>query len=356
MTVTHRMFRAIALLGLVALLAPGCRRPESPMKERPAAKREKPSPGVDSLPEIEPADDDVVFHDDDTNPRDVTILAREIEPAPTPLVGELRPLLVKKPHAPREIDLRTRLHRMRRSVDRRLLWARRSTERQAFIEAERDRLAEGAAAWDLAARVPRGTQTESLGAALQKSADSAGLTLSDLAYEIVPPQVDRLPDSFAGDKPLDLNEVDLIGTIHISFVLGTEDTTRLAAWYNSVETLPRFLLVNRLRHTGEAFQVLADAYYLADREGPTRRELDTNINTELQKAGILLPAEEVRQQDPEHFLLATEISINALSELIDQANVIAGVEAGNMRSEVVHGWYEDRLKVRADRTFEALLP
>jgi len=355
MTVTDRLFRTIALLGLVALFSPGCRKPESPKKETPAPKQERPGPQTESLPDRNPVKDEELVPDDgDVVPQDDHV-ALEIEPAPAPLVSEPHPIPIKiKPEA-EEVDLRTKLHKMRRTVDRRLLWARRSVERRVIIEAERDTYVERAAGLDLAVRVPRGAQTESLGAAIQKSADDAGLTLTELTFDIAPPQVGRLPDRFAGNKPLDLTEDDFIGTVHVSFVLGTEDKARLAAWRESFQPLPRFLCINRLRHTGESFEVLADAYYIADREGPTRHEEATTIETELKRAGIDLTPDEVRQEDPGHFLLATEVSLSELSGLLDQANEIAEIEAGLKRNEVLHTWYEGRVKARAGRAFEGLL-
>ncbi len=365
MTVIIRMFHAISLLGLialVALVAPGCRRPETPKKKTPEA--EAPSTNVaasmtneESPPPPTPTDDDDVVPDD--------LVVREIETTPspdpikapetTPELGHPAPVKKTAKKEKVEDDLRTKLLKMRRSVDRRLLWARITLERQLVIEAAQERSAERAAVWEIAKRVPVGAQIESLEPMIQKTAGDAGLTLTDLSYEILPPDVDRLPDSFTGDRPLDLAVEDLVGTVRVSFVLGTEDMGRLSKWYDTLPVMPRFLIVNRIRHTGEAFQILGDAYYIADRKGPVRQEAATDITKELTRVGIVLGADVVRHQDPDHFLLATETSLKEYAKLLEQANEIAAIESAIKRNEVIHEWYESRVKARADRVFDDLL-
>lgn len=354
------MYRALLLLALCALLAPGCRRPEAPPKQKPASPEAEaeapPAPSGDPSEDPEPApppDDDVLPAED--------IVALEVQPEPAPeLVEAPPPDELSHVRTKRTIDtgappdLRTKLHGMRRSLDRRLLWARTTIERRTRIESERDRLAERAAALKLAVQVPVGPQTEALGGELHEAARAAGLRLTDLSFEDVPPDLTRLPDTFVGDKPLELTEADFVGTVRVSFVLGTSDKSRLETWYEALVDVPRFFIVNRVRYTGEAFQVLGEAYYLAGREGPVRREVETDIDAELKRAGVELPADAVRQQDPDHFLLAAAVSLEEFEALREEANEISAIEASIKRSVVVLAWYGDRVNARTERPLSRL--
>jgi len=363
MTVTHRVCQAVVLLGLLTFLAPGCRRPEAPetkeKKEAPPEKEEAaPEPSEEPPREPDPMDDDDVLPEDgDVMVVEVQETVPEVEEAPIPTGKELH--IIRKGKKDRILseeppELREKLHGMRRSVDRRLLWARKTIERRPTLEGERDRLAERAVGLGLAEKLPVGPQTEALGAMLGEVAVSTGLQLTDLSFEDVPADVKRLPDTFAGDKPLELTEADFVGTVRVSFVMGTMDKKRLGSWYGSVVKMPRLLVINRIRYTGEAFQVVGEAYYLADRAGPVRQELEADLDAELTRAKVELPADEVRHKDPDHFLIAAEVSLSEFNAIREQANEVSAIEAGVKRSVVILGWLESRLRARADRPFENL--
>ena len=360
------MLGALALLALFALVATGCRRPQTPKgstprAEAPAEENPAPAPG--------PLDEDGLLENMDVGAPDSTARSApipieimeetgsETEGAPTeptPRTLLLRPKKKQEQVTP-EGDLRSRLHAMRRSVDRRLLWARSCIDRHIATTAMRDQLVAQAAALELTTMVPAAPDTEALGALLQGIADHANLPLTELSFKLAPARVDRVPDVYSGDKPIDLTTQDLIGTIHISFVLGTEDKQRLEAWYQALSSMPRFLVVHRIRHTGASFQILAEAYYRADRKGPLRVETVTEIAAELERVGIKEPVEAVRQLDRDHFLLATEASLKELSSLIAQANEVSRLDAEIRRAEVIQSWYQQRLKARSDRSFSRLL-
>jgi len=293
---------------------------------------------------------------------DGDLVAPEVEAAAAAaddeaLMEKVRPVaarpVVKAPK--KEPDLRTRLKNMRRSIDRRLLWARLTIDRRNEIEAEQSLIAERSTGLDLHARIPDAPGEETIRAALREKADAAGIRLTSLVFEQSPPDLERLPSTYSGDKPIDLTWSDLIGTLRVSFVLLTEDEARLAGWYETLRSMQRFIIVNRLRHMNEEFHINADAYWAPSRVGPVRRENVTDIDAELERAGVLLPADEIRHQDPDHFLLAAEISLKELNRLLDDANGLAAVEAANRRGGIVIEWYEERFKARASRPFSRLL-
>jgi hypothetical protein len=363
MTVKHQMYRGLLLLGLLAMLSPGCRRPEAPKKAKPEAPapEAEPSSVPGGAPGEEPpptpsGDGDVLPLEGDIVIAEVT---PELEPAPEPVaapaVDGSRPIRTRtKAPSNAAPDLRTKLNGMRRSLDRRLLWARRAIERRAILESERDRLAERTTALKLSTQVPLGPQTDALGGELEEAARRVGLRITDLSFEEVPPDLNRLPDVFTGDRPLELTEADFIGTVRVSFVLGTSDKSRLETWYQALPDVPRFFIVNRIRYTGEAFQVIGEAYYRAAREGPLRREVATDIDAELKRVGVELSADAVRQQDPDHFLLAAAVSLEEYEALRETANEVSVIDASIKRSEVILAWYADRVTARAGRPLERL--
>jgi hypothetical protein len=363
MTVTHRFCQALVLLGLFSIIAPGCRRPEAPERkgepEAPTAKEEPAAAPAEEAPGSPlPLDDDDVLPDDgDIVAPEVIAPQPEVEEASIPTGTELHiirkgkkeQILSEEPPA-----LRTKLHGMRRTIDRRLLWARKIIERRATIEGEVARLAERAEALSLTTQVPIGPQTEALEAQLGEVAVATGLQLTDLSFEEVPPDLARLPDTFAGDKPLELTEADFVGTVRLSFVVGTMDKGRLGSWYEALVKVPRFVIVNRIRSTGEAFQIVGEAYYLADRAGPIRQEQTSDLEAELVRAGVALAADEVRHKDPDHFLIAAEVSLGEFNAILEEANEISALEGRAKRSEVILEWLQTRLRARADRPYENL--
>ncbi len=371
MATTHRWYHALAALALVALLAPGCSRPTDPKKaplaEKTRAAEEAPAKeGAPPTPDY--PDDDILADAPDIGlPEFVPEVASPAEAArPTrektldeEAQARSHELQANTKHRTRaaspEDDLRSLLQSMRRSVDRRLLWARRLQERAAALEARSAEIIALEKRWELARRVPDAPETDALDALLTESATAAGLPITNLTFELAEPDKARLPEFCAGDKPIDLTEADLLGTVHIAFILRTEDKARLASWTKTLPSLPRFVIVNRIRYTGEAFQVLANAYYLSKRTGPTRREASTDITAELKRAGITETVEAMRMQDSEHFLLATEISLKELGNLLEEANRLSAVESMIRRREAIHAWYERRLKARAARSLERIL-
>ena len=365
MTTIRRWYLALAALAMVALLAAGCARPTDPKKARPVGKATEEAPAKEgSTPAPDDPDNDILPEAPDVGlPEFGPEAGSPAEAALGTAVGEeawARPSEVpaKMKHrkaADSEDDLRTLLLRMRRSVDRRLLWARRIQERASALDARSTEIAALEKRWKLALRVPDAPETDALSALLAESADAAGLRLTDLTFELSGPDTTRLPEFCAGDKPFELIEADLLGTVHIAFHLGTEDKASVVSWMQTLPSLRRFIIVNRIRHTGEAFQVLADAYYLSTRTGPTRREESTDIAAELKRAGITETIEAIRMQDRERFFLATEISLKALEAVLEEANRLSAVESMIRRREAIHAWYERQLKARTARSLERIL-
>jgi len=377
MTKKRRWYQALATLALVALLAPGCRRPTDPEKapsgegasataEAPAKEAAPPLHGAPSArPTPDFSDDDILADAPDVGlPEFAPEVASPAEAAREAALDEeartrTREFPAKTKHrtkaASPEDELRSLLQSMRRSVDRRLLWARLLQERASTLDARSAEITALEKRWELALRVPDAPETDALGTLLAESADAAGLPLTNLTFELSRPDTARLPEFCAGNKPFNLTEADLLGTVHIAFILGTEDKARLASWTKTLPSLPRFVIVNRIRYTGEAFQVLADAYYLSTLAGPTRREESTDITAELKRAGITKTVEAMRMQDREHFLLATEISLKELGTILEEANQLSAVESKIRRREAIHAWYERRLKARTARSLERLL-
>ncbi|MBM4372334.1 MAG: hypothetical protein FJ098_11810 [Deltaproteobacteria bacterium] len=258
------------------------------------------------------------------------------------------------PPEPRE-DLRSRLLEVRRSMDRRLLWARSASQESEARAPRIKALVEQASTWALDLGLPAEPQPDALRDLVEEAARGAGLRATGFSTALEPPDLARLPETYTGDRPFELEAGDLLGTVHMTFLLDTVDLKRIGPMVQALHAAPRFVLVNRLRVLGESMEVLADAWYQPARTGPLRREATADLAAILQAAGIEGELTDLRQQDPEHSLLATEVSIGQYNGLLATANGAEEKAAELRRLETVTAWFDMRLRVRAGRPLESLL-
>ena len=372
MTDFQPVFRAIAILALAGIVfAGGCQRPEQaekpPAVEAPAEGAARPQTRVRPAPEPAPPEPTAPEPPPAVKPAeapaDPGAAPAEIEAGPEAAPpASARPAIVartvavqSKKKEKKEPNLRRKLHSMRRSVDRRLMWARRLIEERESLASDQAILAEKAALLSLATRLPTEPEVEALGEMLKKSVEAAGFKFTSLKIEVTEFGPERIPRTHSGDKPMELTEEELIATMHVSFVVSAGSKAQIAKWYVTIPDIPRLVIANRLRDTGESYHITATAYFLNDRPWPTRQEQAPDLQKELTRAGIEFPEEEIRHQDPEHFLYAAKVSMDAFAEIVDEANDLARIKASNLRERFIQSWYEKKVAAREARIFDQLL-
>jgi hypothetical protein len=207
-------------------------------------------------------------------------------------------------------------------------------ERKGLLELRRKELAESG----FADVCPMGDDLTGLRKRILFVADQFGYTVEN--YRVVESPVQRppVPDELPAGKEGDVEDMDFVKPLLVTFILQGESKDKLGNWLETLKKEPRVVKVQRIKNPEQSgWLVNLEAYGLRTDQYPVLKSMPIDFKVVLKRNGIHLDMDELVRRDPVGKAHGAAMAYKEYNDLINNVNA-ANIVQSELR------WVEAKLR------------